>query len=73
MKSLEKEDDIIIRIPRKLYNKEVQHLIDVIQFKKNVAHSKASQKSVDDIMIDIKKNRKKLMRPLLDKIEKILK
>jgi hypothetical protein len=73
MKFIEKEDDIVIRIPRKLYSKNVQHLIDVIQFKKSVANSKATQKDIDDIMTDIKKDRKKLMKPLLEKIEKISK
>ena len=54
-KSVEKEDDIIIRIPRKLYSKEVQRLINIIQFKKTVGHSKATQKDIDDIMNNIKK------------------
>ena len=71
MKSVEKEDDIIIRIPRKLYSKDVQNLIDLIQFKKTVANSKAIQKDIDDILTDIKKDRKKLMKPLLERIKKI--
>ena len=71
MKFIDKEDDIVIRIPRKLYSTEVQRLIDIIQFKKSVAQSNATQKNIDDIMIDIKKDRKKLMKPLLDKIGKM--
>ena len=71
MKSVEKEDDIIIRIPRKLYSKDLQNLIDLIQFKKTVANSKAIQKDIDDILTDIKKDRKKLMKPLLERIKKI--
>jgi hypothetical protein len=71
MKFIDKDDDIVIRIPRKLYSKEVQRLIDIVQFKKMLTHSKATQKNIDDIMVDIKRDRKKLMKPLLDKIGKM--
>ena len=73
MKFIEKEDDIIIRIPRKIYDKHIQTLLDEIQFKKVIVKSKATQKDIDAIMLEIKKDRKRLMKPLLDRIKNITK
>ena len=73
MKFIEKEDDIIIRIPRKIYDKHIQTLLDDIQFKKVIVKSKATQKDIDAIMLEIKKDRKRLMKPLLDRIKNITK
>ena len=73
MKFIEKEDDIVVRIPRKIYGKHIQTLLDEIEFKKIVVKSKATQKDIDAIMLEIKKDRKKLMKPLLDRIKSITK
>ena len=73
MKFIEKEDDIIIRIPRKIYDRHIQTLLDEIEFKKVIVKSKATQKDIDTIMLEIKKDRKRLMKPLLDRIKKIAK
>lgn len=73
MKFIEKEDDIIIRIPRKIYDKHIQTLLDEIQFKRVIVKSKATQKDIDAIMLEIKKDRKRLMKPLLDRIKNITK
>ncbi len=73
MKLIEKEDDIIIRIPRKIYDKHIQTLLDEIQFKKVIVKSKATQKDIDAIMLEIKKDRKRLMKPLLDRVKNITK
>lgn len=68
-----KTDDIVIRIPKKFYNKNVQELIDNVQYKKVLSKSKATQKDIDSIMGAIKKDRKKLMKPLFAKIGKLSK
>ena len=73
MKFIEKEDDIIVRIPRKIYDKHVQTLHDEIEFKKIIVKSKATQKDIDAIMLEIKKDRKKLMKPLMNSIKNIAK
>jgi hypothetical protein len=73
MKFIEKEDDIIVRIPRKIYDKHIQTLLDEIEFKKIIVKSKATQKDIDAIMLEIKKDRKRLMKPLLDRIKNITK
>ncbi|MBX2931785.1 MAG: hypothetical protein KF781_07570 [Chitinophagaceae bacterium] len=64
-----KNNDIVIRIPKKIYNKNIQALIDAIEFKNIVSKSKATQKDIDTIMKDVKKGRKELMKPLLSRIK----
>lgn len=73
MGSAQSNDDIVITIPKKFYDKGVQDLIDRIEFKKIISKSKATQKDTDLLLVDIKKERKELMKPLLDKIKKKLK
>ncbi len=63
----EREDDIIIRIPRKLYSKELQNMIDLIEHKKIVSKSKITEKQVEEILSDIKKERGKEMKQFLKK------
>ena len=73
MLAVQSNDDIVITIPKKFYDKRVQDLIDYIEFTTIVSKSKATQKDIDLLLIDIKKERKELMKPLLDKIKKKLK
>jgi hypothetical protein len=73
MKFIEKEDDIIVRIPRKAYDKHVQILLDEIQYKKIAMKSKATQKDIDEIVAIVQKERKKTMKPLIDRLLKITK
>lgn len=61
----ERDDDIIIRIPRKLYSKELQNMINLIEHKKIVSKSKATQKQVEKLLSDIKKERGKKVKQLL--------
>ncbi|WP_276501567.1 hypothetical protein [Terrimonas pollutisoli] len=63
----EKDDDIIIRIPRKLYDKNVQQFLDYIQFRKIVSKSKATEKDINKILADIKKERGPRVQALLKK------
>lgn len=67
MEYIEKDDDIVIRIPRKIYDKEIQRMIDNIQFKKIIVKSKATQKDIDNIVAAIKKERRPKIEALLKK------
>jgi hypothetical protein len=67
---VETKNEIIIKIPKGIYNKNIQRLVDVIEFKSIVKKSKATQKDLDKLLADIKKERAVLMRPLLDRIKK---
>jgi hypothetical protein len=62
-----KEDDIIIRIPRRFYDKTVQRLLDYIEFKTIVSKSRATQKDIDKLVTDIKKERRPKTEALLKK------
>lgn len=61
----EKDDDIIIRIPRKLYSKELQNMLNLIEHKKIVSKSKASEKDIEKFLSDIKKERGKKVKLFL--------
>ena len=67
---VETKNEIIIKIPKGVYNKNIQRLVDVVEFKSIVKKSKATQKDLDKLLADIKKERAVLMRPLLDRIKK---
>jgi hypothetical protein len=66
----ETKDEIIIKIPKGVYNKNIQRLIDVVEFKNIVKKSKATQKDLDKILVGIKKERGVLVKPLLDRVKK---
>jgi ribosomal protein L17 len=61
------EDDIVIRIPRRFYDKTVQRLLEHIEFKTIVSKSKATQKQIDKLVGDIKKERRPKTETLLKK------
>ncbi|HVX24810.1 MAG TPA: hypothetical protein VHB70_00605 [Parafilimonas sp.] len=63
------ETDIIIRIPQNLYDEHVQRLIDYVEYKKIVSKSKATQKDIDKLVAEIKKERK----PKIEALKKRLK
>ena len=62
MQSVSSNGDIIIRIPKKMYNKNVQRLITNIEFKKLVGKSKATQKDIDKLLAEIKKDRGEVLK-----------
>ena len=70
---IETKDAIVVTIPKGVYNKNIQRLIDVVEFKSIVKKSKGTQKDLDNILREIKKERGGLMKPLLDKIKKAAK
>lgn len=65
MKNQYSEEDIIIRIPRRLYNKRVQNILSHIGHIKIASKSKATEKDIDNMLADMKKARGKMMRSLL--------
>ena len=73
MQTAATKEDIVIRIPKKLYDENVQELLNYIEYKKIVSKSKATQKDIDSIMSEIKKERKNTMKPLLNKIKQKVK
>ena len=58
MRSAQSNDDIVITIPKKFYDKGVQDLIDRIEFKKIISKLKATGKIVDLLLVDTKRKRK---------------
>ncbi|MEN9549680.1 MAG: hypothetical protein RIR12_2271 [Bacteroidota bacterium] len=54
---MKKNTDFILRIPRKLYTKDLQRMFDFLRFKKATANSKPSQKSIDLLVESVQKSR----------------
>ena len=67
MKTKYADDDIIIRIPRKLYSREIQDILSHIEHKKIVSKSKATEKEIGKLLTEIKKERGKSMKTYLKK------
>jgi hypothetical protein len=61
------DDDIIIRIPRRLYSREVQNMLSMIEHKKIVSKSKATEKKIEKFLDEVKKDRGKMMKAFLKK------
>lgn len=61
-------EEIIIKVPRKLYDKRVQKLIDYIEFRKIVSKSKASDKELGQLLLTIKKERGTVVKEMLKRI-----
>lgn len=59
------DTEIIIKLPKKLYNKRLQVILDYLEFKTIVSKSKASQKDVDSILSAMKITRKKKVQQML--------
>ncbi len=56
------QKEYLFRIPKNLYTKEVQKMMDYLRFKKATQFSKATQKGVDKIVDGVRssRNEKKL-------------
>ncbi|MBC7587464.1 MAG: hypothetical protein H7178_03810 [Chitinophagaceae bacterium] len=59
------DTEIIIKLPKKLYSKRLQVILDYLEFKTIVSKSKASQKDVDSILSAMKITRKKKVQQML--------
>jgi hypothetical protein len=61
------EDDFVIRIPKRLYTKELQKMFEYVRYKKGTSSSKATQKDVDELIETVRKtrNEKKLAQQYL--------
>lgn len=67
MKTKYADDDIIIRIPRKLYSREIQNILSHIEHKKIVSNSKATEKEIGKLLTEVKKERGKSMKTYFKK------
>ncbi|MDX2047143.1 MAG: hypothetical protein SFU87_10170 [Chitinophagaceae bacterium] len=61
------DDDIIIRIPHKLYNRTVRSILSQIEHLKIASKSKAAEKDIEKLLTDIKKERGRKVKALLKK------
>jgi hypothetical protein len=61
------EDDFVIRIPKRLYTKELQKMFEYLRYKKGTLSSKATQKDGDNLIETARKtrNEKKLAQQYL--------
>ena len=66
MKS-KKDKDFIIRIPRRLYSKEMQKMFDFLRYKKATLSSKAKQKDIEELVEKVRtsRNEKKMAQQYL--------
>lgn len=62
------ETDIIIRVPKNLYDENVQDFIDYIEYKKIVSESQATQEDIDNLVEEIKKERRPKIEALLKRV-----
>jgi hypothetical protein len=67
MRTQVNDDDIIIRIPRKLYNRTVRSILSQIEHLKITSESKAAEKDIEKLLADIKKERGRKVKILLKK------
>ena len=51
------DKEFLVKIPRRLYTKELQKMFDYLRYKKATQGSKASQKSVDVLVEAVRKQR----------------
>ena len=65
MKSIYADDDIIIRIPRKLYNKRVQNILSHLEHIKVVSNSKATEKEISEFLTYVGRERGKMMKKFI--------
>ena len=62
------ENDIIIRVPQDLYDENIQDFIDYVEYKKTVSKSEATQEDIDNLVEEIKKERRPKIEALLKKV-----
>ncbi|MDZ4807529.1 MAG: hypothetical protein SGI96_04600 [Bacteroidota bacterium] len=65
MKPKQVEDDIVIRIPRKLYNRRMRNILSQIEHLKIVSKSKATEKDITAFLAFAKRERGKMMKSFL--------
>ncbi len=62
------EADIIIRVPKSLYDENIQDFIDYVEYKKIVSKSQATQQDIDNLVEEIKKERRPKIEALLKRV-----
>ncbi|MEP6684977.1 MAG: hypothetical protein ABJA35_17010 [Parafilimonas sp.] len=60
--------DIIIRVPQNLYDENIQDFIDYVEYKKIVSKSEANQDDINNLVEEIKKERRPKIEALLKKV-----
>lgn len=65
MKVRQHEDDIVIRIPRKLYGRKLRNILSHIEHLKIVSGSVASEPGISKLLSEIKIERGKMIRSYL--------
>ena len=59
------ETDIIIRLPQNLYDSRIQDFIDYVEYKKVVSKSAATEKGLDELLQEIKLERREKVKQWL--------
>jgi hypothetical protein len=62
------ETDIVIRVPQNLYDENIQDFIDYVEYKKIVSKSEATQEDIDNLVEEIKKERRPKIEALLKRV-----
>ena len=57
MNGIDKEANFFIKVPKKLYTKDLQRMFDFLRFRKATASSKASKKNIDALVTLVQKVR----------------
>ena len=57
MNSTDKGANFIIKVPKKLYTKDLQRMFDFLRFRKATGSSKASKKNIDALVTSVQKAR----------------
>ena len=59
------DTDIIIRVPQNLYDSRIQEFIDYVEYKKIVSKSQATEEDIDNLIAEIKKERREKVKQWL--------
>jgi hypothetical protein len=51
------QKEFLFRVPKNLYNKDLQKMMDYLRFNKATQRSKATQKGVEKIVEEVRKSR----------------
>ncbi len=54
------QKEFLFRIPKKLYNKDLQIMMDYLRYKKATQKSKASRLSIEKLVNEVRKIRKEV-------------
>lgn len=58
--STTRQKEFLFRIPKKLYNKDLQIMMDYLRYKKATQNSKASRLNIEKLVNEVRKTRKEV-------------